>query len=282
MLNISPTKAVLNQTPYEAWRGNKPKVSHLRVFGCIAYSLVNSQARYKLDEKSKKCIFVGYSTQSKAYKLYNPLSGKIVISRNVMFNEDASWNFDSENVSSNIKLPPTDEAFQQEPATVSVPGNTSSSSPTSSSRATHQSRTSAPASDHNLTPQGSGSSSSSSDSFSETPPAKFRSLMEIYENCSFALYVTEPSCFKEAVESQAWKNAMIEEMQEFEQNQTWELVNLPEEKEPIGLKWVFKIKRHADGSIQRYKARLVAKGYAQHQGIDYDETFSPVARFLKQ
>lgn len=51
VLNISPTKAVLNQTPYEAWRGNKPKVSHLRVFGCIAYALVNAQARRKLDEK---------------------------------------------------------------------------------------------------------------------------------------------------------------------------------------------------------------------------------------
>lgn len=68
----------------------EPKVSHLRVFQCIAYALVNSQARQKLDEKSKKCIFVGYSTQSKAYKLYDPVSGKIMISRNVMFNEDAS------------------------------------------------------------------------------------------------------------------------------------------------------------------------------------------------
>ncbi|KAH0633397.1 hypothetical protein KY284_036183 [Solanum tuberosum] len=153
MLNISPTKVVLNQTPYEAWRGNKPKVSHLHVFGRIVYSLVNSQARYKLDEKSKICIFVGYNTQSKAYKLYNPLSEKIVINRNVMLNEDARWNFDFENVISNIKLPPTDEAFEQEPVEVSVPGNASSSSSTSSSRATHQSRTSAPAIDHGLTPK---------------------------------------------------------------------------------------------------------------------------------
>ena len=77
MLNILSTKVVLNQITYESWRGNKPKVIHLRVFGCISYSLMYSQARYKLDEKSMKCIFVGYSTQSKAYKLYNPLSGKL-------------------------------------------------------------------------------------------------------------------------------------------------------------------------------------------------------------
>lgn len=69
ILNISPTRAVMNRTPYEAWTGKKPKVSHLKVFGCIAYALVNT--RSKLDEKSIKCIFIGYSLQSKAYRLYN-------------------------------------------------------------------------------------------------------------------------------------------------------------------------------------------------------------------
>ena len=68
-------------------------------------------------------------------------------------------------------------------------------------------------------------------------------------------------------------------MQEIEQNQTWKLVNLPERKKPTRLKWVFKIKCHADGSIQRYKLRILAKIYAQHEGIDYDETFTPVSHF---
>ena len=105
------------------------------------------------------------------------------------------------------------QQFQQEPVAVSVPGNTSRSSPTSSSCDTHQSRTSSPTSDHSLTHQGSGISSCSSDSSSETPLEKFRSLREIYEKMYFALYVIEPSCFKKAVESQAWKNAMLKEMQ---------------------------------------------------------------------
>ena len=73
LLNISPTKAVMNRTPYEAWHGRKPSVSHLRIFGCVAYALKHPQVRQKLDEKSEKCIFIGYCTQSKAYKLYNPL-----------------------------------------------------------------------------------------------------------------------------------------------------------------------------------------------------------------
>ena len=57
LLNISPTKAVQNQTPYEVWRGRKPRVSHLRVFGCIAYDLIKSQYHHKLDEKSEKIHF---------------------------------------------------------------------------------------------------------------------------------------------------------------------------------------------------------------------------------
>ena len=61
-------------------------------------------------------------------------------------------------------------------------------------------------------------------------------------------------------------------------NDTWFLTDLPVGKKAIGVKWVYKIKRHADGSVERYKARLVAKGYAQQKGIDYDETFAPTSR----
>jgi len=93
ILNISPTKAVLNQTPYEAWKGRKPRLSHLKIFSCIAYALDNSHSRRKLDVKSTKCIFVGYSPQSKAYKLYNPVSGKVIISRDVVFHETARWDW---------------------------------------------------------------------------------------------------------------------------------------------------------------------------------------------
>ena len=97
LLNFSPTKAIQNVTPYEAWKGTKPTVSHFKIFGCIAYVLVNAQNHQKLDEKSIKCIFVGYCNESKAYKLYNPITSKIIVSRNVIFNEAASWNWSSNN-----------------------------------------------------------------------------------------------------------------------------------------------------------------------------------------
>ena len=65
LLNLSPTKVVMNRTPSEACHGRKPSISHLRVFGCVAYVLKHPQTRKKLDEKSEKCIIISYCTQSK-------------------------------------------------------------------------------------------------------------------------------------------------------------------------------------------------------------------------
>ena len=69
--NRSPTKAVEGKTPYEAFHGVKPKVGHLRVFGCTAYSHIPKHERLKLDDKARKCIFLGYSMNRKGYRLYN-------------------------------------------------------------------------------------------------------------------------------------------------------------------------------------------------------------------
>ncbi|MCO5597772.1 hypothetical protein L7F22_051854 [Adiantum nelumboides] len=90
----------------------------------------------------------------------------------------------------------------------------------------------------------------------------------------------EPTCFDEAIGNMKWEQAMDEEMAALDVNETCELVPLPEGKKSIGCKWVYKVKHNADGNISRYKARLVTKGYAQMYGIDYEETFGPVAKML--
>ncbi len=88
----------------------------------------------------------------------------------------------------------------------------------------------------------------------------------------------EHTCFEQAVGNPKWDNAMDEEMAALDANTTWELVALPEDKKTIGCKWVYKVKHNVDGFMSRYKARLVAKGYAQTYGIDYEETYSRVAK----
>jgi len=88
--NRCPTINLNDMTPKEAWSRRKLNVSHLKVFGSIGYVHEDDQVRTKLDGKSKKMIFVGYNQKSKGYKLYNPNEGKMVISRDVEFNEEVA------------------------------------------------------------------------------------------------------------------------------------------------------------------------------------------------
>ena len=88
----------------------------------------------------------------------------------------------------------------------------------------------------------------------------------------------EPSTFADVERDPCWQRAMAEDMRSIEENRTWELVDPPTRCRPIGLKWVFKVKRDANGKLVKHKARLVAKGYVQREGVDFDEVFTPVAR----
>lgn len=90
--------------------------------------------------------------------------------------------------------------------------------------------------------------------------------------------LVEPSTYEQACHDPKWVVAMNSEIQALEDNKTWSMVPLPLGKRPIGCKWIFKIKYNADGTIERHKARLVAKGFTQREGIDYKDTFAPVAK----
>ena len=81
----SPSTALQRKTPYEMWHGHLPSVKHFRVFGCTCYALILAHLRNKLKARSRKCIFLGYSTTSKAYCLYDEENKKFVLSRDVIF-----------------------------------------------------------------------------------------------------------------------------------------------------------------------------------------------------
>jgi hypothetical protein len=93
------------------------------------------------------------------------------------------------------------------------------------------------------------------------------------------LIEAEPSSFQEASEQQVWRDAMMEEYSSIMKNDVWEVVPRPEGKSVVGSRWIYKIKHVVDGSVDKFKARFVAKGFSQKEGIDFSETFAPMARY---
>jgi hypothetical protein len=93
LLNRAPTKSLNGKTPYEAWFGKKPGVHHLRTFGCMAYAKKLGPGVSKLSDRSIPGVFLGYEPGSKAYRIYDPVNRKLIISRDVLFDERKGWNW---------------------------------------------------------------------------------------------------------------------------------------------------------------------------------------------
>jgi hypothetical protein len=277
LLNRCPTRSLQAVTPQEAWSGHKPSVTHLRVFGCVAYAKIPDARRTKLDDKSEKCIFIGYGDRRMGYKLYNPITKKVIMSRDVIFEEDKSWQWNDDQEA--IKWISTDLILEDEVEvpTVLVEGPILPAEPQSPEHKF-------PVFNRRNTSE--SSSIPASTSSSSEGPRRMRSLEELYDAtqvmedttlfCFFAN--TDPLSFNEAVTEEKWIEAMDEEIHAIEKNDTWKLTYLPENKKAIGVKWVYKTKKNVKGEVQRYKARLVAKGYKQREDIDYGEVFAPIAR----
>ena len=287
VLNRSPTLAVKGVTPKEAWSGVKPNVDYFRVFGCIGHVHVPDNKRKKLDDKSFQCVLLGVSEESKAYRLYDPVSKKIVVSRDVVFEEDKCWNWGRSNEEVRLDVlewGDSNEEGSEDDAEegVAVEGREREDSLSSSESLGSLSESLG---------ENSGVSGESSPSSQQGRNRRVPFWMEDYvsggefsegdveHNLVLFTSTADPTTFEEAVQSSKWRAAMDLEIEAIERNGTWELTDLPEGVKKIGVKWVFKTKLNENGKVDKCKARLVAKGYAQQHGIDYTEVFAPVARW---
>jgi hypothetical protein len=114
VINRSLTKAVKEMVPEERWSGMKPRVDYFRVFGSIAHVHIPEQKRTKLDDRSRKCILIGVSDESKAYRLYDPILKKITVSRDVIFEEGEKWNWNVNSEEGKITLDWGDDGSDME------------------------------------------------------------------------------------------------------------------------------------------------------------------------
>lgn len=95
VLNRCLIFAIKNLTPEKAWSQHKPAIDHFRIFGCITYAHVFYEKRKKLDDKGMRCVFLGISEKSKAHRLYNPITKRIIVSRDVIFDEKEAWDWNN-------------------------------------------------------------------------------------------------------------------------------------------------------------------------------------------
>ena len=281
LINRVTTRSLEGQTPYEVMKGRKPNLSHLRVFGCVCYARTETVGRKKLDDRSRVLVHLGTEPGSKAYRLLDPLSLRIVISRDVVFEEAMRWRWSDKSVTTRLD----NEGFE---LTVKGLGQDDheleASSDTDDDNHDNNDYHEALDNHDDENQVGGGDENdfqprrSTRVSNKPTYLDDYVLLAELEGEQLLMIINEEPWSFSDAKELKVWVDACKDEIVSIEKNKTWDLVELPTGIKPIGLKWVFKIKRNANGTISKYKTRLVAKGYVQRHGVDYEEVFAPVAR----
>ncbi|KAJ8463023.1 hypothetical protein ONZ51_g10516 [Trametes cubensis] len=332
--NRQPMRRLKWRCPITLWDGTIPDVSYFRVFGCKAYVHVQKDKRKgKLDKKAVEMIFVGYEQGSKGYKFWNPATHSIVVSRDVIFDEES---FPARKIPGNRPVTPDDSPFSDQevpsddasnaepenfeidiPLPIPLPEDAPPAPPIPPEqpappplqqpdpppavpppRPSHQRRRHEPvggpsiARDRPRRENVPRPKRYEDSAYSDEPPAKVDARTDAEGNLEDNEHVVQsiiamlaaanpkpgvPNSHRQAMASpdaEKWRAAEKAEYDSLIENKTWILVPRPKNRQVVANRWVYDIKH--DG---RYKARLVAKGFTQVWGEDYNETFSPVARF---
>lgn len=311
ILNRTGSSSIAGVSPFELWFGKKPEINNLKVFGSRVFTHIPKEKRKKWDVKAEEGIFVGYCDNTKGFRIWQPKTNKITVSRDVVFNERDELEADTlvpkhstENSSTLIRFVQPKVNFDLNSLEATSIENSSVLSDTST--IVNMS------SDSEWNPETTISTTSGTDNttfdgdetevivseFNDGTNGRLRdrdqmprpnynpsysfidSLLSVAE--CYVMEQYEPQSYAEAIkspDSEVWSRAIKEEMDSLIENNTWSLVDLPTNRRAIDNRWVFKIKYKSNGDIDRYKARLVVKGFTQKYGIDYQETFCPVVKF---
>ena len=290
--NRLPNAPLRGKRPYEMWYGRKPDLSNLKVFSCVAYALVPAAKRRKFGDKTEKMRFLGYHKGHRGYRLMERGGNRVFYRTDVTFDEH------------NFRLTPVeDERRVMETPTVEVDVY-------SSGRRAGQSAPEVPVAVPDRVParlrvmpemvavpnepQPELAAVHSWPTRMKKPIDRYgvdeqakvveveEEVEEVIASALCAAEMEEPKTLREArkrPDAGNWLAAAQEEMDSLMEHETWSLTKLPPGRKIVGSKWVFKVKLDENGEAARYKCRLMAQGYTQAQGVDYHETFAPVARF---
>ncbi|GJX04173.1 retrovirus-related pol polyprotein from transposon TNT 1-94 [Tanacetum coccineum] len=258
ILNRILIRAILGKTPYELLRGRKPTLDYFRVFGSKCFILNTKDYLTKFDPKSYEGVFLGYSQNSKAYIILNKHTRKVEESLNVTFDETPPPSKTS---------PLVDDDLDEEEAIKVTEKKNLENDIVDETLEVDEIINIKESRNHPL-----------ENVIGNLNQRTLRSQAQNQSNFFCFISTIEPKNVNEALGDESWIVAMQEELNQFVANDVWELVPQPRNMTIIGTKWVFRNKLDENGIVSRNKARLVAQGYNQQEGIDYDETYAPVAR----
>ncbi|GJR60505.1 retrovirus-related pol polyprotein from transposon TNT 1-94 [Tanacetum coccineum] len=246
------------KTPYELLRGRKPNLNYFRVFRSKCFILNTSDYLTKFDPKSYEDVFLGYSQNSKAYIILNKQTIKVKESLIVTFNETPPP----------PKTPPLEDDELVKEETIEVSKTKPKGNDLEDISLENNQMANIKESKSHLLENVIGNLNQRTLKSQAQDKSKFFCFIS----------TIEPKNINEALKDEIWVMAMQKELNQFKTNDVWELVPNPMDMTIIEIKWVYRNKLDENGVVTRNKARLVAQGYNQQEGIDYDETYAPVAR----
>ncbi|KAJ9557840.1 hypothetical protein OSB04_012454 [Centaurea solstitialis] len=290
------------RTPYQLLYNKRPNIKLFYVFGCKCYVLNDREPIGKFDPKGDDAIFIGYAWDSVSYIVYVPKTKVVVVSTNVKF--DDTFQVIQDKFTDELKIQAEEspnatvaedlerlfhdwyEDFDDSnrasvnPDRASVNAGRASDNVTRASAEQIESPSSTKINSTFVLPYAIKWSKDHPQSQIIGDPSEGVKTRENVNYYLFSCFVSkvEPKKVTEALAALFWVEAKQEELLQFERNNVWSLTLLPNGKVAIRNKWVFRNNKDENGVVIINKARLVAQGYCQEEGIDYEETFAPVAR----